>query len=77
MNLDTWTTRLTITGNLDPQTADEVFSLFERFNVEHQCAIVIVTHDPRLSSRCPRIIRLTDGRIVYDGASADFNPLNG
>lgn len=63
------------TGNLDTQTADEVFSLFERFNVEHQCAIVIVTHDPRLSSRCPRTIRLTDGRIVYDGASANLPSL--
>ena len=51
------------TGNLDTQTADEVFSLFERFNVEHECAIVIVTHDPRLSARCPRTIRLTDGRV--------------
>jgi lipoprotein-releasing system ATP-binding protein len=60
------------TGNLDTQTADEVFGLFERFNIEHQCAIVIVTHDPRLSSRCPRTIRLTDGRIVYDGTSTDF-----
>ncbi|WP_049722664.1 ABC transporter ATP-binding protein [Gilvimarinus polysaccharolyticus] len=60
------------TGNLDTQTADEVFALFERFNVEHQCAIVIVTHDPRLSARCPRTIRLTDGRIVYDGPSADL-----
>lgn len=56
------------TGNLDTQTADEVFHLFERFNLEHQCAIVIVTHDPRLSARCPRTIRLSDGRIVYDGA---------
>ena len=63
------------TGNLDTQTADEVFSLFERFNVEHHCAIVIVTHDPRLSSRCPRTIRLSDGRIVYDGASADLPSL--
>jgi lipoprotein-releasing system ATP-binding protein len=60
------------TGNLDTQTADEVFDLFERFNLEHQCAIVIVTHDPRLSARCPRTIRLTDGRIVYDGASANL-----
>ena len=60
------------TGNLDTQTADEVFGLFERFNLEHQCAIVIVTHDPRLSARCPRTIRLTDGRIVYDGASKDL-----
>ena len=68
------------TGNLDTQTADEVFRLFERFNVEHQCAIVIVTHDPRLSARCPRTVRLRDGRIVYDGPSADLpnqytNPL--
>lgn len=60
------------TGNLDTQTANEVFDLFERFNLEHQCAIVIVTHDPRLSARCPRTIRLTDGRIVYDGASANL-----
>lgn len=60
------------TGNLDTQTADEVFSLFERFNIEHQCAIVIVTHDPRLSARCPRTIRLTDGRVVYDGASENL-----
>lgn len=57
------------TGNLDTQTADDVFRLFERFNLEHQCAIVIVTHDPRLSARCPRTIRLTDGHIIYDGAS--------
>lgn len=60
------------TGNLDTQTANEVFDLFERFNVEHQCAIVIVTHDPRLSARCPRTLRLTDGRIVYDGASENL-----
>lgn len=59
------------TGNLDTQTADEVFRLFERFNVEHQCAIVIVTHDPRLSARCPRTIRLTDGWVVCDGPSVD------
>jgi lipoprotein-releasing system ATP-binding protein len=63
------------TGNLDTQTADEVFSLFERFNVEHRCAIVIVTHDPRLSSRCPRTIRLTDGRVVYDGPSVNLPSL--
>ncbi|MGO1791958.1 MAG: ABC transporter ATP-binding protein [Oceanisphaera sp.] len=60
------------TGNLDTQTADEVFHLFERFNREHDCAIVIVTHDPRLSARCPRTIRLTDGRIIYDGHSSQY-----
>ncbi|WP_425412353.1 hypothetical protein [Nitrosomonas mobilis] len=63
------------TGNLDTHTANEVFSLFERFNVEHQCAIEIVTHDPRLSARCPRTIGLTDSRVVYDDASADLPSL--
>lgn len=60
------------TGNLDTQTAEEVFRLFERFNLQHECAIVIVTHDPRLSARCPRTIRLSDGHIVFDGASTDL-----
>lgn len=52
------------TGNLDTQTAAEVFTLFEQFNQEAGCAILIVTHDPVLSARCPRTIRMLDGRIV-------------
>lgn len=56
------------TGNLDTATADEVFALFRRFNVEHDCAVLIVSHDPRISARCDRIIELVDGRIVRDEA---------
>lgn len=52
------------TGNLDTQTAQEVFALFEQFNQETGCATLIVTHDPRLSARCPRTIELLDGKIV-------------
>lgn len=52
------------TGNLDTQTAEEVFSLFEQFNRETGCATLIVTHDPRLSARCPRTIELLDGQLV-------------
>ena len=52
------------TGNLDTQTAEEVFALFEQFNKETGCATLIVTHDPRLSARCPRVIELLDGRLV-------------
>jgi lipoprotein-releasing system ATP-binding protein len=54
------------TGNLDSQTASEVFELFRRFNREHGCAVLLVTHDPRLSSTCDRTIDLVDGHIVND-----------
>ena len=52
------------TGTLDTQTAEDVFALLERFNHETGCATLIVTHDPRLSARCPRVIEMLDGRIV-------------
>jgi len=28
--------------------------------------IVIVTHEPTIAARCPRAIRLSDGRVVED-----------
>ncbi|MFB1011709.1 MAG: ABC transporter ATP-binding protein [Thiopseudomonas sp.] len=52
------------TGNLDTHTAEEVFALFEQFNQDTGCATLIVTHDPRLSARCPRTIELLDGRLL-------------
>ncbi|MFP5430804.1 MAG: ABC transporter ATP-binding protein [Gammaproteobacteria bacterium] len=54
------------TGNLDTHTAEGVFDLFRRFNREFGCAVLVVTHDPRLSARCDRTIELVDGRIVRD-----------
>lgn len=55
------------TGNLDTQTADDVFALFRRINAEQGLTFLVVTHDPRLAARCDRVIRLLDGRIVGDG----------
>ncbi len=54
------------TGNLDTKTAAGVFELFRRFNREHGCAVLVVTHDPRLSEVCDRTITLVDGAIVSD-----------
>jgi lipoprotein-releasing system ATP-binding protein len=54
------------TGNLDTQTATEVFELFRQMNQEQGCAILLVTHDPRLSASCDRTINLVDGRIQSD-----------
>ncbi|HEU4654566.1 MAG TPA: ABC transporter ATP-binding protein [Steroidobacteraceae bacterium] len=57
------------TGNLDTQTADSVFKLFRRFNDEMGCAVLLVTHDPRLAQACDRTIELVDGTIVRDSRS--------
>lgn len=52
------------TGNLDSQSAADVFQLFRKVQTEHRCAVLIVTHDLRLSAACDRTIQLVDGQIV-------------
>ena len=51
------------TGNLDSQTADAVYRLFEDL-VRHGKTIVMVTHDPDLARRSTRSIVVVDGEIV-------------
>lgn len=54
------------TGNLDSRSAAEVFELFRSCNRELGCAVLMVTHDPRISAQCDRTIELVDGRIASD-----------
>lgn len=54
------------TGNLDTKTAADVFALLRRFNAQFGCAVLVVTHDPRLAESCDRTITLVDGRIEAD-----------
>ncbi len=54
------------TGNLDSKSASEVFELFRKFNQEFGCAVLLVTHDPRMSEQCDRTITLLDGSIECD-----------
>lgn len=58
------------TGNLDTRTAEQVFELFREINREFGCAVLVVTHDPRLSGSCRRSIELVDGSIVRDTQTA-------
>jgi putative ABC transport system ATP-binding protein len=57
------------TGNLDSSTGEEIMRLFSELNGRGH-TILLVTHEARLASRCPRAIRLMDGRIVGDGPGA-------
>jgi lipoprotein-releasing system ATP-binding protein len=52
------------TGNLDAQTADQVFNLMMEVASQIGTAFVIVTHDPLRAKRCDRILKLTAGGLV-------------
>jgi lipoprotein-releasing system ATP-binding protein len=54
------------TGNLDTESSNEVFRLLRRFNLEARTTFLIVTHDPRVSAQCDRVVELVDGRIHSD-----------
>ncbi|MFT4234628.1 MAG: ABC transporter ATP-binding protein [Microbacterium sp.] len=57
------------TGALDSRTADEVLDQLLRLTGVQGRALVVVTHDEHVASRCTRTIRLRDGRLV-DGSTA-------
>ncbi|MBL8101064.1 MAG: ATP-binding cassette domain-containing protein [Anaerolineales bacterium] len=51
------------TGNLDTKSADTIIGLFEHF-VSQGKTIVMVTHDPSLTSRTHRNIIISDGELI-------------
>jgi lipoprotein-releasing system ATP-binding protein len=51
------------TGNLDRVTADGVFRLLLDLAEQRRMALVLVTHDETLASRCSRRLRLVQGRL--------------
>ena len=53
------------TGNLDTQTANDVFDLFQDL-VDQGKTLLIVTHDRSLSQRTERVLHLLDGRLDRD-----------
>ena len=58
------------TGNLDSATGEDIIRLFEELNRAGH-TILLVTHEPRLAARCPRAVRLSDGKVVADGPGKD------
>ena len=50
------------TGNLDKETAAEIFDLFMTLHREGQ-TLIMVTHDPSLAERADRMYRMDDGKL--------------
>ena len=51
------------TGNLDPETSQQIIGFLEAFNAEGK-TIVMVTHDPRAANRAKRTLRLQNGVVA-------------
>ena len=54
------------TGALDSHTSREVLSLLQKIH-EAGNTVVLITHDNSIAVQAQRIIRLEDGRVIYDG----------
>jgi putative ABC transport system ATP-binding protein len=62
------------TGNLDSQTGEEIVRLFGELNARGH-TIILVTHEAKLAARCPRAIKLMDGRVLGDGPGPEVASL--
>jgi len=51
------------TGNLDSATAAQIVDLLRELARERGAAVVVATHDERMSNHCDRVVRLTDGEL--------------
>ncbi|MEA4941668.1 MAG: ABC transporter ATP-binding protein [Oscillibacter sp.] len=54
------------TGALDSHTGREVLSLLQQLHAAGN-TVVLITHDNSIAVQAQRIIRLEDGRVIYDG----------
>lgn len=60
------------TGNLDSETSNEIFNIFNQF-VQMGKTLLVVTHDQELSKKTERVIHLLDGKICLDELNQDGN----
>ncbi len=54
------------TGNLDTKSGDEILAIFENLWKQGH-TLVVITHNPNISARAQRIVKLIDGTIENNG----------
>jgi len=54
------------TGALDSKTSKEVIDFLKELN-ESGNTIVLITHDNAIAAQAQRVIRIQDGKVIYDG----------
>ena len=58
------------TGALDSRTGREVLAFLQQLNAEGN-TVILITHDNSIAVKARRIVRLQDGRVIYDGPADD------
>lgn len=58
------------TGRLDSHTGAQVMDLLQQLQREQGVTLVVVSHDPTVSSRADRFLHMLDGRITTDAKVA-------
>lgn len=58
------------TGALDSRTSKEVIDFLIELN-RHGNTIILITHDNQIAAKAKRVIRIQDGKIIYDGLSSE------
>ncbi len=51
------------TGNLDSESAEQVFQLMRALSQQHRTAFIVVTHDESMANTMHRSLRLVDGKF--------------
>jgi putative ABC transport system ATP-binding protein len=59
------------TGNLDTRTSEEIIAVLRDLNEVQKQTIILVTHEPDIAAHAKRLVRLKDGRVIFDGPSAE------
>jgi predicted ABC-type transport system involved in lysophospholipase L1 biosynthesis ATPase subunit len=59
------------TGNLDEETARQVFPLVMSLVRKHGATLLLVTHDRRLAASADRVLEMRDGKLLAAPDAAD------
>ncbi len=59
------------TGALDSKTGKEVLDILHNLHEEGN-TIVLITHDQAIATEAERIIKISDGAVVYDGNAKEY-----
>lgn len=52
------------TGNLDSNSAEDIYNIFRDINKNFKTTFVIITHDERIAKKADRIIEIKDGKFL-------------